>query len=187
MSKLIEFIPIGPIALPTRKMPNGGRRLLRDLQSRKQLLETDFWEEAQQTASKAGIMDLHLAKGVYVFGLRAGRGILPYYVGQASKSDFSTEPFNSSKIVHYNRCIGDRKGTPVMFFVVSPSKKGPTNKFVITAAEKVLIETAFLRNPDGLINKQHAKVKKWGIAGVIRSSKGKRSSASRRFGKMIGL
>lgn len=65
--------------------------------------------------------------GCCVFGMRAGGGIIPYYVGKATKG-FAKECFTPHKIAKYNTCLSDyRRGAPVMFFVVHPIRRGCAN------------------------------------------------------------
>ena len=52
--------------------------------------------------------------GCYIFSIRAGKGILPWYVGLAEKQSFRKECFTSHKLNHYNNAIAKRKGTPLL-------------------------------------------------------------------------
>ncbi|MCT8971689.1 hypothetical protein [Microbaculum marinisediminis] len=181
---MIDFTVIGPFKLPLKR---GQRRLVDELRAPKKRYETSFWREAEAAAHRAHVEYLAVAKGLYVFGLRKGRGTLPYYVGKAAKTKLSTEAFSPRNMDMYNGCLADHNGTPVMYFIVLPRRKGPDNHKVVAQAEKFLIEKAFSRNPDGLRNLQHAKEQRWSIPGVLRSKgKGRISDAARSLGEMIG-
>ncbi|MBK9421647.1 MAG: hypothetical protein IPN44_11470 [Flavobacteriales bacterium] len=55
--------------------------------------------------------------GCYIFGIRASRGIKPYYVGKAS-INFDQEVLDKHKLRIYNAVLGSRKmGSPVLFLV----------------------------------------------------------------------
>ncbi|GAB5453189.1 MAG: hypothetical protein Hals2KO_35170 [Halioglobus sp.] len=136
-----------------------------------------FWEKHKPLASH---------KGCYVFGIRAGRGYTPIYVGKATKS-FRQECFTYHKLSHYHRCLIDyARGTPVMFFVVLPSSRGRTNNSVISDVEGYLIALGETANPR-LSNVQGRSNEKWGIRGVVRGGKGKTNSAVSDFKTMMGL
>ncbi len=125
-------------------------------------------------------------RGVYVFGIRAGGGILPVYVGKAT-GDYHQECFTADKANKYTLGLSDYdKGTPVLFFVALPHKRGPVNKKLIGDLEDFLIQNAKARNPD-LLNKVGAGEADWGIGGVIRGGKGKPSFAARGFKAMMGF
>ena len=104
---------------------------------------------------------LSSAVGCYVFAIRAGRGILPWYVGKTCTQGFSGECFEPHKLVHYNDIISSRKqGTPLLYFLArmtpggkfSASMPGNEAKFL----ESMLIGMALQRNKD-LKNIVHTK------------------------------
>jgi len=125
-------------------------------------------------------------RGCYVFAVRASKGIRPVYVGRATKN-FKQEVFTPHKLEKYQRCLADTtKGTPVLFFVMSPSKKGKPNLKVIRELEDFLIQTAVSRNPE-LLNVKGTERENWGIAGVIRGGSGKPPVGALAFKKAMGL
>ena len=78
----------------------------------------EFWTANAEMAKK---------RGCYVFGIRAGKGYTPGYVGKATKN-FRQETYAPHKLARYQQFLADyRKGTPVMFLVVAPLKKGVPN------------------------------------------------------------
>jgi len=126
------------------------------------------------------------AKGCYVFGVRAGKGITPVYVGRATKS-FGQECFTLHKLEKYNRGLLDYvKGTPVIFLVVLRIRKGATNLKAISELEYYLIQIAFNRN-ENLLNERRVNRPVWGIPGVVRGGKGKPSRDAGSFVRAMGL
>jgi hypothetical protein len=78
------------------------------------------------------------------------------------------------------------KGTPVMFFVSYPTKKGVPNKSEIRDLEDFLIQVGRAVNP-ALRNIIGVQQPKWGIKGVIRGGKGKASKAAKDFSRVFKL
>lgn len=137
----------------------------------------DFWDKNQQYRAR---------RGCYVFAIRAGGGITPLYVGKATKS-FKQEVFATDKLAKYQRGLADYlKGTPVLFLLIAPQKKGAPNKAVIKELEDYLIQTAVTVNPD-LLNVRGTKREEYSIAGVLRSGVGKPSKAARAFKNCMAM
>jgi len=131
----------------------------------------DFWKEH---------VDIGKQRGCYVFSVRAGKGLTPGYVGKATKG-FKQETFSHHKLTRYQQFLADYKsGTPVLFFVAAPQKKGAPNAVHIKELETFLIQVALAANPD-LLNIKGTKAEEWGIAGVLRGGKGKTSSSGKQF------
>jgi hypothetical protein len=130
--------------------------------------------------------DLSKRRGCYVFGIRAGKGLTPAYVGRATRS-FKQEAFAHHKLTRYQQFLADyQKGTPVLFFVAAPKKKGAPNAAHIKGLEDFLIQTGLVANPD-LLNVKGTKAEEWGIAGMLRGGKGKPSRAAREFKKLMKI
>jgi len=125
--------------------------------------------------------------GCYIFGMRAGKGITPWYVGKATKS-FGQEAFSSDKLTRYLHVLADyQRGKPVIFFVAYPAgKKGTTNFRHIAALEKFLIQSAAIANPF-LKNINHATAPNWGIAGVLRSATKKPTNSAVAVKALLGF
>jgi len=137
----------------------------------------EFWEKNADIADE---------RGCYVFGIRAGRGLTPAYVGKATGS-FRREAFAFHKLTRYQQFLADyQKGTPVLFFIVAPVKRGAPNRTRIAELEEFLIQTGQAANPH-LLNIKGTKAEEWGIAGVLRGGKGKRSSGAREFRRLMKL
>lgn len=136
-----------------------------------------FWNENRDLAAR---------RGCYVFGIRAGKGWTPGYVGRATRS-FKQEVFSHHKLTRYQQFLVDyQKGTPILFFVISPMKKGAPNSVHIGELEEFLIQTGLAANPD-LLNIKGTKAEEWGVSGVLRGGKGKPSKAARDFKKIMKL
>ena len=125
-------------------------------------------------------------RGCYVFGIRAGKGYTPGYIGKATKT-FKQEVFTSHKLAKYQRFLADyHKGTPILFFVVAPKQKGKPNATHIGELEDFLIQVGIAANPD-LLNIKGTKQEEWGITGLIRSGKGKPGKPARGLKAMLKL
>ena len=83
-------------------------------------------------------------KGCYVYAIKAGKGVRPWYAGKTTTA-FKSEAFTADKVVRYNEVLSDlKRGKPVMYFV-SPDK-GSSQK-IIDALEKYLIYFVYRKNP----------------------------------------
>jgi hypothetical protein len=161
-----EFEVFGPSEVPVERRKQWRTIAQRELAA--------FWSDNSTIGD---------AVGCYMFGIRTGGGIRPYYVGKATKS-FRQECFTPHKLNHYNRAMADyRSGTPVMFFVVPRSRASVSS---IGNIERFLIETGVARNPD-LCNVVGTKQADWSIRGVIRSDQGGKSRNARLFKRMMAL
>lgn len=169
MAKYKTFKVRGPFAVPVEAL-GAGRVIADDL--------GPFWDEAAEIAD---------ARGCYVFAMRAGQGIVPWYVGKATKS-FRQEVFADHKVAKkYTRVLAQYlKGTPVVFFVVHPAGKGAVNRSMIGAIESYLISVAWNKNEE-LLNIQLLPEYDWSIHGVIRSGKGHPSSDAKQLSACLGL
>jgi len=100
-------------------------------------------------------------RGCYVFGVRAGKGSTPAYVGRATRS-FKQEVFAPHKLTRYQQLLADyQKGTPVLFFMVAPSRKGAPNTGHIKELEDFLFQIGLAANHD-LLNIKGTKTEEWG-------------------------
>lgn len=136
-----------------------------------------FWKKHTSLKTK---------KGCFVFALRAGKGMTPLYVGKTNNS-FEKECFTDHKLKHYNYALASyKKGTPIMFFVVYPAKKGKPNASEIGDLEDFLIQVGRRVNPD-LRNIKGAAQPTWGIKGAIRGGEGKPNSSASSFCRTFKL
>ncbi len=136
-----------------------------------------FWKKYPDVADR---------RGCYVFGVRAGKGSTPGYVGKASKT-FRQEVFTEHKRNRFNEHLADyHKGTPVLLFVLAPKKKGKPNTKQFGELERFLIDVALAANPN-LTNEKGTVTEDWGITGVLRSGKGKPTKAAKALTRMLKL
>jgi len=136
-----------------------------------------FWRHNEDVAPR---------RGCYVFGMRAGKGMTPAYVGKATRN-FHREVLADNKVKRYQRVLANyHRGKPVLFFVLAPYRRGAPNVEDIGALERYLIQVAMRANPD-ILNVQGTKTERWGILGVVRGGKGKPSGAARKFRALLKL
>ena len=139
-----------------------------------------FWDEEADAGYLAN------EKGCYVFAIGTGGGALPIYVGKATKT-FKQEVFNFSNREKYKDGFSEyARGKPLMFFVVHPVKKGPTNARMIAEIEDFLIQAGAARNPY-IQNVRGIKKPKWSIKGVVRSGGGKQTEFESQFARLFGI
>ena len=166
--KLVIFEPYGPVIIPIERLPSA-KLISEDL--------GDFWLEHEDVSERPGC---------YVFGIRTGRAVIPYYVGMTTDC-FQNECFTDHKLNHYQWVIGEySRGTPVMSFIVHPKRKGKTNIKAIKELENFLIQAGMAVNP-ALRNIIGRVEPRWGIKGVIRGGQGAPSAAAKEFGSMMGI
>lgn len=167
---LKEFSVHGPFKVPIE--PNKrGKMVAMDLSA--------FWTLVGEIRGR---------KGVYLFGMRAGKGITPIYVGKTAKQTFEDEAFTPSKRAnHYNPALlSYARCSPVMFFVVHPKTKGKTNAKLIDAIESFFIDVASNKNPN-LSNERKKPDHRWRVRGVVRGRAGEASATTSAFKKAVGL
>jgi hypothetical protein len=166
---MADFVVRGPYEIPF--YVGRGGRTIRDEDVER------FWEDHSKYEKR---------RGCYVFGIRAGRGFTPGYVGKATRG-LKKEVLAPHKLSRYQQFLAEyAKATPVLFFVLAPVQKGKTNNAQISAIEKYLINLGVTANPD-LLNVRGTKPPDWGIKGVIRGGKGKTATGTRDFRRMMGI
>jgi hypothetical protein len=136
-----------------------------------------FWDEAAA--------EMQWCRGIYVFGIRAGKGITPYYVGKATKS-FRQECFQPDKLHKYVSVLSTYSaGTPVIFFLAREGV-GKIKASQVAEIESYLISVGWQKNPE-IRNIQGVGEPDWRIKGVVRGGKGKPGPAALGFRGMMGL
>lgn len=166
---MTEFTVVGPLKIHVYK-GKGGRTITDANVDR-------FWESHKKYGKR---------RGCYVFGIRAGQGLTPGYVGKATKK-LKQEVFAHHKLTRYQQFLADyAKGTPVVFFVLAPLQKGKPNDSQIGQVEKYLIDLAMTANPS-LLNEKGTNPEKWGIKGIVRGGKGKTSRGTKDLRRMLGI
>ncbi len=172
----MNYYPYGPIPIPRHE-----GRIARDKESL-----NSFWLDAnkfekdllEKDLSEA-VGDLSEAVGCYIFSIRAGKGILPWYVGLAEKQTFRKECFTAHKLVKYNECINHRKGTPVLTFVPKVtktnrhSKPGKNGHKDIQFLETMLIGACLMRNPELMNIKDTKLLREMVVPGLLNTPKGR--------------
>lgn len=104
---------------------------------------TTFKPSAALAASK----EFTTCRGVYIFAVKRGTALLPFYVGETSRP-FKDEVFEPHKVAHYHTALGNTKRWKAsLFLIVQPESKKPDVKF-IRDIENFLIRVAWQRNPD---------------------------------------
>lgn len=141
-------------------------------------------EETEEGLSKAC--------GCYVFGVRASKGIVPWYVGQTNK-ELVKEALNSTNMGHYNRVMEKKTGTPVLFLV---PKFTPTGRFgrstskpskAITFLEEWLIANALKKNQKLINSKKTFFIKNVHVTGILNATHGTATVSSSKLKKTLGL
>jgi hypothetical protein len=173
----VNFFPYKAIDIPRK---NG--RIDRDKDSL-----SNFWLKVNEMDS-----ELSEAVGCYIFSIRAGRGLLPWYVGLAEKQSFRKECFAIHKLINYNDALNGRKGTPVLTLIAKytnterfakPSKNGHTD---IRFLENMLIGTCIRRNPNLLNIKKTKLLKEMIVPGLLNNTKGRDYLDVKEFRSLIG-
>ncbi len=125
-------------------------------------------------------------RGCYIFGIKARRGAMPYYVGRTTKKSFESECFTDHKINKYHKAISrTTMGYPIMFFIVHPIRQGKTNSRQIGGIENFLIKLEVSRNEKHLNVKNSNVIDDWRISGVTGGRKP--SVSAKKLKKMMGM
>ncbi|RJQ24655.1 hypothetical protein C4565_09410 [Candidatus Parcubacteria bacterium] len=165
---MVTFKPYGPYDIPVEKLA-ASRFIVEDL--------SEFWEK---------LGDISSCAGCYVFSIKTGRAVVPFYVGMTLNT-FEGECFTDHKLKHYHRAIGAySRGKPVMSFVVHPTQRGRVNAKAIDELENFLIQAGMAVNPE-LRNIRGRSEPQWAIKGVMRTGPGAKSEEAKMFAKMMGI
>ena len=173
----MDFDVIGPV-----KLTRHGKKRLITKESLDNLV-SDLEDVAE---------GLSEACGCYVFAKQAGKGLMPWYVGQACKLPLAKEALNPSNREKYNKIL-DLKGTPVMFFLPLQTPSGryrqrPKGKGGLPALnflERWLIAASLERNSK-LVNSQETRfLRNIHVTGVFNARKGGATTDSRALCKTL--
>lgn len=148
----MDFIVSGPHVIPTKSVAKGVKHLDLSRDSVKA-----FWEKHEKITE----MPIGAACGCYIYAVRAGKGITPWYVGQ-SKGRFDKEVFSLDKYKKYKEhfeTVG--KGTPVLFLIIRQVASERIANVKLSKVDADWIEDYFIRraldkNPK-LLNKMKTK------------------------------
>ena len=139
---MARYDTYGPFEVPRTQAANGQRTL--DLEARRR---GEFWQQVEDDAP-----GLSAGRGCYIFALKAGRGITPWYVG-VSTTGFVNECFQPQKQVIYQSAYNEvRKGKPVLVLVARMTEGGRLSKGRLGSreagfVERTLMHRAWSRNP----------------------------------------
>jgi hypothetical protein len=166
---MIEFEPCGPFEVLFEKNSKGVKHI-------KDKKQSELWEESECGERV----------GVYIFGIRTGGGITPWYVGRTVKG-FSQECFQHHKLNKYNEALHSVDiGTPVIFFICEPIKKGRNNMSFIDAVETLVINYAQKKNPE-ITNVHKRSKEEWVIKGITQPQRGKSSKIIKDLKNVLGI
>lgn len=98
--------------------------------------------------------------GCYIFALKKGKRLMPWYVGKATKG-FAQEVFNGGNCHKYDEALGlAGTGKPVLLLIAAPQKKGAINLKAIDKLETMLVEECGGQNPD-IRNQRKSVINPW--------------------------
>jgi len=166
------------------------------VQSNKKV-RADFVDQTSASEYKKGSTALSSACGCYVFAIRAGRGILPWYVGKAERTPFGKECLTDRNINTYNLLLKNRAGTPLMYllaemtgggkFAKTTSKTTNVGTTPIDFLETMLIRMAIKRNKD-LTNIGKTKmVRELEVVGLMNTKRLARGGVASELRRVFGL
>lgn len=148
----------------------------------------EFWAEIDEDEPY-----LSQAQGCYLFGIRAAKGIRPWYVGQTTNS-FQGECFQPHKCMIYQQVYGEfARGTPILLLIARLTQSGNAfyrgnglpNEFDFL--EKMLMFLALGQNSD-LANKRDTKMlRELTVPGVFNKSSGRVPTAAQALQIALGL
>lgn len=172
-----KFEPFGPFDIPVSGALIDRKR------------EAEFWKTVD--AIKHGLPD---AVGCYIFAIRAGKGVRPWYVGKSEKMSFRKESWTPHKLLIYSEGLQLlKKGTPLLYFIAKRTKggrfakKGKNGISAVRALEELLIGTCLLRN-SRLLNRRTTKhYREIEVPGYMNESAGARSVRARSLAKLLGV
>ena len=174
----MNFFPHASVQIPRR-----GNGLI----DADKLSLASFWTDVEEQQE-----GLSSAIGCYIFSIRAGKGVLPWYVGMAEKQSFRKECFQSHKLVHYNNAVAKRRGTPLLTLI---AKYNPNERLTtpngkqhrdIQFLETMLISSCLARNA-GLYNIKDTKfVREMILPGLLNPGPWKREASVKEFKMILG-
>jgi len=178
MEIILNFYPYVPVEIP--KQQNG--LICTDRDEMK-----SFWGKVDNLED-----GLSSAIGIYIFSIRAGRGVLPWYVGKSEKTSFLKECFQPHKLKHYNNCIASRKGTPLLTLIPKLTASGNfaepngNDQKGISTLEKMMIGACLQKNKK-LVNARDTKLfRDMVVPGYLNTPQGGVTNGVKEFKKLIG-
>lgn len=134
------------------------------------------------------------ACGCYVFGIRAGRGVRPWYVGKAEKQSFKRECLTDDKLRKYNSVLlSASKGTPVIYFYARTTMKkhawsapSKSRHMDIDYLERMLIGLALDKNKNLVNVKETGLLRNMIVPGLLNTPRGALTRQARELKKVMG-
>ena len=176
-----HYYTFGPFTVPRK----GGAGRKKVLDSSREAINR-FWEGVEDTIPR-----LSTACGCYIFAMRAGKGITPWYVGQ-SKTGFKKECFSPTKIIYYHDVINDiSKGTPVLILLARHTQgnkiSGSVAENEANFVEQYIIGLALGKNPN-LRNIKNTKfLRRLQIPGALNNPPGKPDDGAMLLRQTLGF
>lgn len=166
----------GPFDVPRCK----AKRMIDDSRIR------NFWEKREETTK-----GLPYASGCYIFGIRAGKGATPWYVGQA-KNTFLGECFMPDKLLRYNKILADlKKGAPILLLLARQTPKGKFQKKLAAdeadSLEYLLIGNCLRANPRLLNISRTSFFREAEVPSLLNSPKGPPSDSAKFLRRLLNL
>lgn len=151
---------------------------------------TTMWADLE-SCTAIGLAD---ACGCYVFAMRAGRGIKPWYVGKSEKQPFKRECLTDDKIRKYNSVLSTaKKGTPLLYFYArttmerhawsAPSKSQHKD---VQFLERMLIGLALKKNKNLINVRDTDHLRNMIVPGLLNTPKGKLSAQAAELKHVLG-
>ena len=145
-----------------------------------------FWQKAE-----AMFVDgLAGASGCYIFGVRAGRGATPWYIGQA-KHSFKQECFTDRNLRRYDKILRQGRGTPILFLL---ARRTPVGRFQrrlgeaeANRLENLLIDHCLQANSNLLNKRGTAFLKEVRIPGLLNSPPGPYSQEAKSLRRLLSI
>ena len=172
----------GPFTVPATQAPNDQRTL--DMQASQ---VQEFWKEVEST-----VTGLSEACGCYIFAIRAGPGITPWYVGRSTTA-FKRECFQPGKKVIYQEAYNEvRRGSPVLVLVARMTEGGKFSRGRLALreaefVERVLMHRAWSRNPKLKNVSGLGLARELRIPGLLNSGPGAPSDGARLLRRTLGV
>jgi hypothetical protein len=125
------------------------------------------------------------SRGVFLFGVRTARGIVPRLIGRAPNG-FAKDVFRPERVRAYQGALeGYRRARPVLLLVARPAKRGRIRESEITEIAQTILSLASMRSDD--LQLMDSEEPDWAIQGVLRSGPGRLSRAATELRRIIGV
>ena len=172
----------------------GGFRLKKGEEKR------DFWERVIEICRKTiknelkleNALNLKYACGCYVFAIRHGENLTPWYVGKAERSNFNTECFSLRNKQIHDR-LHNKNGSLRMFFLPALTEGGKLRRIPIRGdnyiekLEDMLVSMALGANGKLFNIQGAAMLRNMVVPGVIGTGPGQPPQEVQDLKNVLGL